>query len=323
MPTLWLEANGKPDDILVMDPRPSPTAPVVAIIPAYNEDKYIASVVLKARRKVDQVLVVDDGSKDQTATLAAEAGATVIKHSTNRGKGAAVRTGLEWALAAHAQAAILLDGDGQHQPNDIESLVSAVLSGEADMVVGSRFLSEKATRRIPRWRTFGQRALNTVTAAAAGRGLTDSQSGFRALSRRAIRVMYRSLRGDGFSVESEMQLVAHQNRLRIVEAPVVVDYHVPLKRNPVTHALQVIDGLLRLVGQARPLLFISMPGLVLLAVGVLLGLMVVNIYADNRQLAVGYGLVTVLLIVLGVLGLFAGIMLHSIRALLLEFVRRR
>jgi hypothetical protein len=138
-----------------------------------------------------------------------------------------------------------------------------------------------------------------------------------------MRVMSRALRGDGFSVESEMQLVARQNGLRILEAPVTVDYDIPLKRNPFGHALEVIDGLLRLVGQARPLLFISVPGLVLLALGIFMGLLVVNIYADNRQLAVGYGLITVLLIVTGVLGLFAGIMLHSIRALLLEFARRR
>jgi hypothetical protein len=320
--TLWLEANGKPDDMLVIGPRPE-SARVVAIIPAFNEDKYIASVVLKARRQVDYVLVVDDGSSDQTAALASEAGATVVSHSVNRGKGAAVKTGLEWALRSHAQAAILLDGDGQHHPDDIEHLVRAVLNGDADMVVGSRFLGERVSPNIPRWRTFGQRALNAVTAVASGQVLTDSQSGFRALSQSAIGVMYGSLRGDGFSVESEMQLVAHQHGLRMMEAPVAVDYHVPLKRNPVGHALEVIDGLLRLVGQARPLLFISIPGLVMLVMGIFLGMHVVNLYADTGQLAVGYGLITVLLIVLGVLGLFAGIMLHSIRALLLEFVPRR
>jgi glycosyltransferase involved in cell wall biosynthesis len=323
MPTLWLETHRKPEDALEIDELPPKPAGVVAIICAFNEDKYIASVVLKTRRQVDHVLVIDDGSKDQTATLAADAGATVLKHEENRGKGAAVRTGLQWAVNWRAKAAVLLDGDGQHHPDDIERLARAVLTGDADIVVGSRFIGDQAAQNIPRWRTVGQRALNAVTAVASGHALTDSQSGFRALSPRAMRVMSRALNGDGFSVESEMQLVARQNGLRILEAPVTVDYDIPLKRNPFGHALEVIDGLLRLVGQARPLLFISVPGLVLLALGILMGLLVVNIYSDNRQLAVGYGLITVLLIVIGVLGLFAGIMLHSIRALLLEFTRRR
>jgi glycosyltransferase involved in cell wall biosynthesis len=322
MSTLWLDAERKPIEPLVEDSAP-PLTGVVAIIPAFNEDKYIASVVLKARRWVDRVLVVDDGSDDLTADLASQAGATLVRHTENRGKGAAVRTGLEWALATHVQAVILLDGDGQHHPHDIENLLNPVLVGDADMVVGSRFLGVDTPRNVPRWRMFGQRALNALTAVASGQVMTDSQSGFRALSPRAMRVLCGSLQGDGFSLESEMQLVAHQHGLRTVEAPVAMDYHVPLKRNPVAHALQVIDGLLRLVGQARPLLFISLPGLILLALGLALGMVVVNTYSDYGQLAIGYGLITVLLIVLGVLGMFAGIMLHSIRALLLENARRR
>jgi hypothetical protein len=322
MATQWLQIDqGTLERLVPSDLAES--SRVVAIIPAFNEDKYIASVVLKTRRMVDEVLVVDDGSQDLTRTLASEVGATVVSHPENRGKGAALRTGLEWALAKRAQAVVLMDGDGQHHPDDIEQLVSAVLAGEADMVVGSRFLSEEARRYIPGWRTLGQHALNAVTALASGQVMTDSQSGFRALSPRAMRVLHGSLLGDGFSVESEMQLVARQHGLRMIEAPVGVDYHVPLKRNPVGQAVGVLDGLLRLVGQARPLLFISVPGLVLLILGLLLGLVVVNIYADGGQLAIGYSLVTILFIVLGVLGLFAGIMLHSIRALFLEFTRRR
>jgi hypothetical protein len=302
----------------VDSPPPHQAPRVVAVIPAFNEDKYIASVVLKARHRVDQVLVVDDGSSDLTCTLASEAGATVVTHPVNQGKGAAVRTGLQWALANRAQAAVLLDGDGQHRPDDIDQLVGAILTGDADMVVGSRFIGQ--ARTTPAWRMVGQHGLNALTAIASGQTLTDSQSGFRALSQRAMWVMSDALRGNGFSVESEMQLVAKQHGLRTVEAPVEVDYDVPLKRNPVGHGLQVIDGMLRLAGQARPLLFISLPGLLLLLIGIALGVVVVNLYAEYRQLAIGYGLITVLLVVIGVLALFAGIMLHTIRALLLEFL---
>src|SRR5438552_11421153 len=92
----------------------------VAIIPAYNEDKYIASLVLKARRQVDVVVVVDDGSSDETAALAREAGAVVILHEGNQGKGVALRSGLTWAVEHGAEAVVLLDGDGQHRPDEIQ-----------------------------------------------------------------------------------------------------------------------------------------------------------------------------------------------------------
>ncbi|MGH2355099.1 MAG: glycosyltransferase family 2 protein [Chloroflexota bacterium] len=303
-------------------PEALPTARV-AVIPAFNEDKYIASVVLKVRRYVDQVLVVDDGSSDLTKVLASAAGAEVLAHDVNQGKGAAVRTGLRRAMEVGADVVVLLDGDGQHRPDDIERLIAPVLAGEADMVVGSRFIGQDARQNIPVWRVFGQRALNAATTVSSGHGLTDSQSGFRALSRRATGLVCSDLKSDGFTVESELQFLAQEHGLRTVEAPIVVDYHVPLKRNPVTHAIQVLNGILKLVSQARPLLFISLPGLLLLVLGILLGLLVVSIYNEIGELAVGYSMLTVLLVVVGMLALFVGITLHTIRAFFLELERRR
>lgn len=294
----------------------------VAIIPAYNEDKYIASVVLKALRYVDQVVVVDDGSSDLTGVLAEEAGAIVLTHQPNQGKGAAVRTGLLWAREAGAGAVVLLDGDGQHNPHDIVRVVAPVLSGEADIVVGSRFIGEGARKNIPRWRQAGQRTLNAATAVSSQYRLTDSQSGFRAFSIRAVEVLCDALTSNGFTVESEMQFVAREHSLRTLETPIVVDYDGGLKRNPVVHGLEVLNGILKLVGQARPLLFISVPGLVLFALGVLLGLAVVDIYDQTRQLAVGYSLLTILLLIVGVLSLFAGITLHTMRAFFLQMAKR-
>jgi glycosyltransferase involved in cell wall biosynthesis len=313
-----------------VDARPldgAPAAPPrvgrrVAVIPAYNEDTYISGVVLKARRYVDHVVVVDDGSNDLTGVLAEEAGATVITHEPNQGKGAAVRTGLLWARQAGAEATVLLDGDGQHNPHDIVRLVEPVLSGDADVVVGSRFIGQDARKNIPRWRQAGQHTLNAATALSAGHGLTDSQSGFRAFSRRAVEVLCTELTSDGFAVESEMQFLAREHNLRTMETPIVVDYDVALKRNPVVHGVEVLNGILRLVGQARPLLFISVPGLVMLALGVLLGLVVVDIYGRSGELAIGYCLLTVLLLIVGVLSLFSGIILHTIRAYFLQQSRR-
>jgi glycosyltransferase involved in cell wall biosynthesis len=230
--------------------------------------------------------------------------------------------GLGWALAAGATAVVLLDGDGQHRPDAITSLTAPVLAGEADVVVGSRFIGRDGRRRIPGWRVLGQRALNAATTVGSGQRLTDSQSGFRALSRRAALVLRDELRSDGFAVESEMQLLAREYGLRTLETPIVVDYDVPLKRNPVAHALEVLNGFLRLAGQARPLLFFSVPGLVALLPGLLLGLAVVSSYDQTGQFAVGHGLLTVLLVLAGLLALFSGVLLHTMRALFLDFSQR-
>ena len=129
--------------------------------------------------------------------------------------------------------------------------------------------------------------------------------------------------GRGFSVESEMSLLAAQHRLRVEERPILVDYDVPLKRNPVAQGMDVVTTLLRLVGQARPLLFLSVPGLLMVLAGLLLGMQVVAIYQATLELAVGYALLVVLLVEAGLLSLFVGIVLHTVRALFLEHNRHR
>ena len=296
---------------------------LVAVIPAYNEDKYIASLVLKARRQVDVVVVVDDGSSDQTAALAREAGAVVIVHEGNQGKGVAVRSGLTWAVEHGAEAVVLLDGDGQHRPDEIQTLLRPVLDGDADVVVGSRFLHDDARRNVPGWRKVGQRALNMVTAVGSGHGLTDSQSGFRVLSGTAARLLSDGLQSDGFSVESEMQFMVRDHGLRTLEIPIVADYDIPLKRNPVLHGLEVLNGVIRLISQARPLLFFGVPGMALVLIGVALGYFkVVEVYNQNHELAVGFALLTAMLVLAGLLGLCVAIILHAMRAYFMEFRRR-
>jgi hypothetical protein len=146
--------------------------------------------------------------------------------------------------------------------------------------------------------------------------LTDSQSGFRALSPRAAAVV--TFSSEGFAVESEMQFWAHEHKLRIVEAPVTALYNSRPKRSVVAHGLMVLNGLLRLTGQYRPLLYFGVPGVILALSGLAWGIWVVEIYRRAQELAVGYALISVLLLIVGNLCLFTGIILHSVRALLLE-----
>lgn len=286
----------------------------VAVIPAYNEERFIGSVVLKARKYVETVIVVDDGSTDDTGEIARAAGAVVLRHERNLGKGAALNTGFEKARELGAEAIVTVDGDGQHLIEEMPLLLAPVLRGEADIVVGSRYLERRPS--MPLHRIWGHRVFTFLTNLLSGVRVTDSQSGFRAFSPRAVKALPFSSRG--FSVESEMQFLAREYDLRMVEVPITPCYKDRPKRPVIAHGLIVLNGVLRLVGQHRPLLFFGVPGMAILVFGLLWGAWVVNIYRNTQTLAVGYALISVFLCIVGALALFTGIILHSIRGLLLE-----
>ena len=287
---------------------------LVAVIPAYNEERFIGSVVLQTRCYADAVVVVDDGSTDGTADIAAAAGAFVERHAQNCGKGVALNTGFRRARALDADAIVTLDGDGQHHPEDLPQVVAPVLSGEADIVVGSRYLEGRC--RVPRHRVWGHRAFTWLTNVLSGTAVSDSQTGFRAFSPRAAGVI--DFASDGFSVESEMQFLAKRHDLKVDEVPITVDYVDQPKRSVVAHGLLVLNGILRLVGQYRPLLFFGLSGVLLLLFGLAWGLWVVELYQRSHELAVGYTMICIMCSIIGTLSLFTGIILHSVRGLLVE-----
>jgi glycosyltransferase involved in cell wall biosynthesis len=283
------------------------SAVVVIVIPAYNEARFIGSVVLQAV-EYGTVIVIDDGSSDHTALIAANAGATVLRHETNLGKTEAVNTGFDYARTLEADAFVLMDGDGQHDCTEIPALITPILMGEADIVVGSRFLQVKS--RIPKWRVFGQHALTLATNLGSGSNLTDSQSGFRAISPEVLADL--DFNTEGFSLESGMQFLAKERRLRIAEVPISVNYVEPAKRNPINQGLQVLNGIVRLVSQHRPLFFFGGGGMILLLLGLFWGGYVVDIYVRLHVLAVGYTLISVMLSILGSTALFTGLMLNAV-----------
>ncbi len=286
---------------------------IVVVIPAYNEERFIGSVVLQARQYADTVIVVDDGSEDDTAILAELAGAKVISHQQNRGKGYAINTGFAQARQLGADVVVMLDADGQHNAAEISTVVTPVLAGEADIVVGSRYIKQNG--HVPRHRIWGHRAFNFLTRMASGTAVSDSQSGFRAFSSQSLACL--SFQSDGFSVESEMQFMAREHDLVLVEVPITITYPDPPKRSVIQHGLTVLNGILRLVGQYRPLFYFGLPGLLTLLFGLGWGVTVVRIFQRTHTLAVGYALISVLLFVMGSISLSTGIILHSIRALLL------
>ncbi len=282
---------------------------VIIAIPAYNEERFIGSVVLQCLRYMDHVVVIDDGSQDATAAIAEQAGATVLSHVVNKGKSEGVNTALAWAREKEADALVFIDGDGQHKPSDIERVLAPVLSGEADMVVGSRFLGVKST--IPGYRKVGQHSFTAVTNIASAVSVTDSQSGFRAFSRRAIQTLH--FNGTGLSVESEMQFAAREQALVVAEVPISVVYAEKAKRNPFAHGMQIASNILKLVGQHRPLFFFGLQGLLLVVTAVYMSFVTIDIFSRTHVLAVGYALIAALLLIIGILTLFTGVILHSVR----------
>ena len=286
---------------------------LLAAIPAFNEQKTIASVVLTAQRYATKVMVIDDGSEDETAWVAERAGATVIRHATNRGYGAALRSCFDYARESEFEVLVILDGDGQHRPEMIPHVVAPIKAGTADVSIGSRFLTGHESKGVPGYRKFGIGVITRLTNLGTrhNRKVTDAQSGFRAYSRAAIAAID-PLETD-MGASSEILWEADRRGLRIVEVPVEVDSAVHASsQGPIRHGMSVVGSMVRYVETEHALLFFGVPGLVLIIMGLGLGLYVVQSYTRTGQPALGLALITVLALVLGMLLGFTGLILHAV-----------
>ena len=290
----------------------------LAAIPAYNEELALGSVVLKARDHVDEVLVVDDGSEDNTSRVASMAMATLLAHRKNLGKGAAIRTAFDYARRNGHEVLVLLDGDGQHDSDDIPALMKPVLDGDADIVLGQRW---GKTNGMPTYRRAGKRVLDYTTAAFTGH-VTDSQCGFRAFSRKAVDVL--NPLSPGFGAESEILVQAKEAGLKVAEVPIHSRYDVEGSTlRPVQQGYRVIDSLLRIIARRHPLFFFGVPGVVFFLMGIVLGGYMLQIYNQTGAFAVGYALLVTLLLILGGLGILAGIILNILPSVVSQSVESR
>ena len=305
--------HGETDYVVTTDSvgssEPQETGLLVGI-PAYNEEIGIGSTILGAQRYADEVVVIDDGSEDRTVEIARSTGATVLEHETNQGKGRAINTFLTYARSADHHEFVLLDADGQHTPEDIPTVLEPVRTGEADVVVGSRYLEEGTGSETPRYRRIGQRMLDVLTLGSSGTNLTDTQSGFRAFSSTAIDSL--TLRTDGMGVETEMIGAAVDSDLTITEVPIDVRYEGVDGQtfNPFRHGVSVAVFTLQLIRDRHPLLFFGVPGILMIGAGVILGLNAMTIYQQTSQFLIGWVLLSILLTIVGVLGVFCGLILN-------------
>jgi glycosyltransferase involved in cell wall biosynthesis len=208
----------------------------IAAIPCLNEESFIQDIVIRSKKYVDEVIVIDDGSTDNTSQAALEAGAQVIQHEVKQGAGAATRTGFLAAQTGNADVLVTLDGDGQHNPDDIQSLITPVIDEDVDLVIGSRFIGAKSS--IRRYRKFGIDVITWLCNVGSKVKITDSQCCFRAHSKRLLDKIDITENGFGFSIE--VIIKARKMGLTIAEVPISCIYHSQgSSMNPITHGLGV------------------------------------------------------------------------------------
>ena len=279
-------------------------------IPAYNEETAIGSVVLKALKHADEVVVVDDGSSDRTAEIARLAGAHVIRHARNVGKGMAIRSAFLHARDRMPDVLVLLDGDNQHDPEEIPTLVKPVLDSECDVSLGVRW---GKTAKMPLYRRAGKRTLDYATSVCVKNGMvTDSQCGFRAFSRKAYAELEPEVPGIG--TESQMLAEAQENGLVISETNVNCRYDLEGSTlKPGRHGMSVLATIVSLVSERRPLFFFGIPGATLVIMGAILAILTVQGYMVGGEFAIGYAFLMLLFTVVGVLAIFIGIVLNAMR----------
>jgi len=281
----------------------------LVVIPCYNEKATIGSVILKSKKYAKKVLVVDDGSTDDTADLARAAGASVISHKKNMGKGAAIKTGFQYALKNNFDYVVTIDGDGQHNADEIPTILESVINNGHDISIGYR-VGERT--EMPVWRKIGKRVLDYSTSFGSGGFITDSQCGFRAFNRRALEAITPLLKGQNFAVESEQLVRAHEIGLGVVNTSVTCKYEDldTSTKNPAIHGLSVLSYVIWLIAEQHPLLLITLPGFILVILGLFFGIYTLQIYNQTHVFLISYAILVSILVIIGAFAMFMGLMLN-------------
>ena len=289
---------------------------IIVGIPAFNEEKNIASIITKLSTIADTILVCDDGSTDLTATIAKKIGAIVIKHEKNLGYGAAIRSLFLKAKDLDGDVLVTFDADGQHRIDDIKNVIKPIVNQEADLVIGSRFLDE-SEKEVPQYRKVGIKVITKITNASIKKQLTDSQSGFRAYSRKIISELNPSETGMG--VSTEILIKASSKNFRIVEVPIKIIYEGNTStHNPITHGSSVIISTIKYTSLQRPLTFYGIPSVVFLIIGGVFSYVAIQFYVEVGRLNTNLTIISASTVLIGVVLLITAILLFSLVSIVRE-----
>ena len=289
---------------------------IIVGIPAFNEEKNIAVLITQLKKIADKIIVCNDGSTDLTSKIAEELGATVINHEKNLGYGAAIRSIFLKSKDLDGDILVTFDADGQHRTEDINSVINPIINGESDLVIGSRFLDE-SEKDVPKYRKAGINLITKITNATIKKQLTDSQSGFRAYSKKVLNELNPSELGMGIS--TEILIKASAKNFRISEVPIKIIYDGDTStHNPVLHGSSVLFSTIKFTSIEHPLKFYGIPSLIFFAIGLFFVYFSAQYYAEVGRLNTNLTLVGAGSILFAVVFLITGILLYSLVSVVRE-----
>jgi glycosyltransferase involved in cell wall biosynthesis len=289
---------------------------IMAIIPAHNESETIGKVVAETKKYVNFVIVVDDGSSDNTSDVAASLNARVIRKKHNTGKGAALKRGFIECLKYNPDIVVTLDADGQHDPGEIPKLLEPIENEEADIVIGSRYGGSHVDfQTVPRYRRIGLSFIDFMNRNLADSRIKDTQSGFRIYARSVLSIISQ-YSSTGFGVETEQLATAELYGLRVVELPISIRYkdlNNTSKHNPFLHGTRIIATILDIAVEKRPLLCFGVPGLFLMVAAVITTIILARLYVHTNYFSVPLTLIALGFVLLGFMLILVSLVLHELR----------
>ena len=284
-------------------------------IPAYNEEKNIASIITKLKKITDSIIVCDDGSSDMTSDISKNLGAIVITHKKNMGYGVAINSIFQKAKELNIDLLVTFDADGQHRVEDIEKVVEPIKNNTADLVIGSRFLDKKSN--VPNYRKIGIKVITKITNASIKKKLTDSQSGFRAYNKQVLSQISPSDIGMGIS--TEILIKSSSKGLRIMEVPVTILYSGDTStHNPVSHGTSVLLSTIKFTSIEHPLKFYGIPSVIFLIIGGIFTTLAIQYYIDVGRLNSNLTLIGGGTVLIGIIFLICAILLYSLVSVVRE-----
>ena len=285
-------------------------------IPAFNEEKNIAAIIAKLADIADSLIVCNDGSSDLTSDIAEKMGAFVINHEKNLGYGAAIRSIFLKAKELNGDILVTFDADGQHRIEDIEKVTKPIIDQEGDLVIGSRFLDE-SEKEVPQYRKVGIKVITKITNASIKKQLTDSQSGFRAYSKKVLAELNPSELGMGIS--TEILIKASSKNFRITEVPIKILYAGDTStHNPVSHGSSVILSTIKYTSIEHPLKFYGIPSMILFIIGISFTYLSAEYYAEIGRLNTNLTIIAAGTVLIAVVLLITSILLYSLVSVVRE-----
>ena len=283
---------------------------ILICIPAFNEGKVIDKVIRNCLKFADNVVVCDDGSTDNTYEIADSAGAEVIRHEKNIGKGESLRSLFKFARHSNHDIIVTIDGDGQFLPEEIPKLVQSIEKGESDLVIGYRF---DDTTEMPDYRRFGNKLLDKMTNMVEEISVRDTQSGFRAYSKKVVDTI--DFKMKGFGADAEILIDATKKGFRLSEEKITVIYDTGAKtstKNPISHTGEVVSSLLEITAIRSPLKFIGIPGIVLIIAGLYFTINVAVTFTEIGYFSIPFTLIGATCLALGSILFLMSILLFSV-----------